>query len=106
VEPRVSLIRRVGLALVRPRWALALADDPGEPGRAGTDLVAVLAIAIVALATRELVAAAWLAKAIDPALGGRTALNVLAGAITQPLAFLLIGAVLTFALAGPRRART
>jgi len=100
----IGRVGRVGLALVRPRWALAIADDPGEPGRAGTDLVIVLIVAIAALATRELVGSAWLAQAIDLGLGARALLGVIAGAVTQPLAFLLVGGAITFGLAGPRRA--
>ena len=102
-EPRPTLIARLGLALVRPRAALAVADDPTDAGRAGTDLVVVLAVALVAIATRELVAAGWLGAVIDPGIGLRVLLGAASRAVTPALALLVVGAVVVWVGAGARR---
>lgn len=97
-------LTRIGLALVGPRWALAIADDPAESGRAGIDLVLLLLVTFAAVHTREIVAAAWLAIAIDPGIGGRALVDILARTVTTPLAWLLIGAGVIWVFAGSRRA--
>jgi thiol-disulfide isomerase/thioredoxin len=97
-------LTRLGLALVRPRAALAVADHPDESGRAGTDLVVLLLIAVVAVHLRSVVSTIWLASVIDLGIGLRALLNVVAGSVTTTLAWLLIGAALIWLAAGRRRA--
>ncbi len=62
-------------------------------------------IALVILATqlRGLVGAAWLATAVDAGLGLRGAIQVLTRALTVELGFLVVAAVVLFAVGGARR---
>jgi thiol-disulfide isomerase/thioredoxin len=99
-----SFVARIGGAVAAPRAALAVADREGEAGRAGTDLFVVLVIGVLAIHLRALVAAGWLAAAVDAGLGLRATIDVIAGAATTPLAILLIAAVVIWAGAGTRRA--
>lgn len=99
-----GLLTRLGLAIAGPRWALALADEPDHAGRAGTDLIRLLALSLVAIHTRELMAAGWLAAVIDARLGARALVDLLGRSVTTTLALLLIGAMLTWLAAGSRRA--
>jgi thiol-disulfide isomerase/thioredoxin len=95
---------RWGLALARPRWALAVADDPAEPGRAGTDLIVLFAALVVAAHLRAVVGAAWLGAVAGAGVGARALLDVLSHAFTADLAYLVIGGALLWATGGPRRA--
>lgn len=94
---------RVGLALVAPRRALALADAPAAAGRAGNDLMRVLVVVVVAAHLRRLVAAVWLAAAVDLGVGARGLLAALAQAWTTPLVLLGVLAALAFVAAGTTR---
>jgi thiol-disulfide isomerase/thioredoxin len=98
------VLGRLGLIAVAPGRALALADDPDDAGRAGTDLFLLLVVTLIAVHLRRLVAATWLAAAIEPGLGARVAFGVIGGALTAPLAALLVAAAVIFALGGRRRA--
>jgi thiol-disulfide isomerase/thioredoxin len=100
---RPSLIARLGLAVVHPRWALAIAADRGHAGRSGSDLIAAFVVLLVATRLRGLVTAVWLAGAVDSGLGMRAAIRVLTGALTVDLGLLVLGALAVFALAGARR---
>ena len=94
---------RIGLAVVRPRWALALAADRRNAGRSGSDLVAAIAVLLLATELRGLATAVWLGTAVEPGFGLRAAMRVMTGALTADLGLLLIGALVLFALAGARR---
>jgi thiol-disulfide isomerase/thioredoxin len=96
-------LTRIGLAIGRPRWALAIAVDRRYAGRSGSDLIAMIAVLLVATQLRWLAAAVWLGGAVDAGLGLRAAMRVLTGALTVDLGALLIGALVVFALAGRRR---
>jgi thiol-disulfide isomerase/thioredoxin len=96
-------LTRFGLALARPRAALALADDPDESGRAGTDLVLLLLLAVGAVHLRSIVSTIWLAVVIDPGLGLRALGGVIGSSVTTTLAWLLIGAASIWVAAGRRR---
>jgi thiol-disulfide isomerase/thioredoxin len=96
-------LTRIGLAIGRPRWALAIAVDRRYAGRSGSDLIAMIAVLLAATQLRWLAAAAWLGGAVDAGLGLRAAMRVLTGALTVDLGALLIGALVVFALAGRRR---
>ncbi len=96
-------LTRIGLAIGRPRWALAIAADRRYTGRSGSDLIAMIAVLLVATQLRWLAAAAWLGGAVDAGLGLRAAMRVLTGALTVDLGALLVGALVVFALAGRRR---
>ncbi|HEX3482305.1 MAG TPA: redoxin domain-containing protein [Kofleriaceae bacterium] len=96
-------LTRIGLAVGRPRWALAIAADRRYAGRSGSDLIAMLAVLLAATQLRWLAAAAWLGGAVDAGLGLRAAMQVLKGALYAEFAALLIGALAVFAIAGRRR---
>jgi thiol-disulfide isomerase/thioredoxin len=96
-------LERVGLALVRPRAALALAGDRRHAGRSGSDLLVVLAVLVLATQLRGLVAAGWLGIAVAPGLGVRAFVQVLTDTLTVNLGFLVVGAAIVWAGTGTRR---
>jgi thiol-disulfide isomerase/thioredoxin len=96
-------LTRIGLAIGRPRWALAIAADRRHAGRSGSDLIAMIAVLLAATQLRWLAAAAWLGGAVDARLGVRAVMRVLTSALTVDLGALLVGALVVFALAGRRR---
>ena len=96
-------LARLGLAVIRPRWALALAADRRSAGRAGQDLIAAIAVVMLATQLRGLATAVWLGLIVAPGFGLRAAMRVLTGALTVDLVLLLAGALIVFALAGARR---
>jgi len=97
-------LARYGLAIVSPRWALAVADDPAEPGRASTDLLVLFVAMLFAVHLRALVGAVWLFAVAGASIGARALLMVASRAFTTDLAFLLIGSIVVFAAGGPKRA--
>jgi len=101
---RATFVQRVGLALVAPRWALAVADDPRHPGRPGTDLVRLLVGVILCVQTRALVGAAWLGAVAGASIGGRALLRAVADPLTLPLVLLVAATGVLWLGGGPRRA--
>lgn len=99
----MSWFARVGLAIVRPRWALASAADRRNAGRSGSDLIVLIAVLIVATQLRGIVGAVWLGIVVDGMLGLRGVTQILTRALTVDLAFLVLGAFVLFAGAGPKR---
>ncbi|HSK05041.1 MAG TPA: hypothetical protein VK932_27520, partial [Kofleriaceae bacterium] len=98
-----GLLARIGLALVRPRWALAVAADRRVSGRSGTDLIALIAIVIVATRLRQLVGAIWLGASVDGGLGLGAVTRILTDALVTDLSFLVLGALALWLGAGARR---
>jgi thiol-disulfide isomerase/thioredoxin len=98
-----GFLTRLGLAIVQPRWALALAADRNHVGRSGSDLIAAIGVLMLAIQLRGLATAAWLGAAVAPGLGVRAAVRVLTGALTMDLGLLVLGALALFALAGKKR---
>ncbi|HEY4175391.1 MAG TPA: TlpA disulfide reductase family protein [Kofleriaceae bacterium] len=98
-----GLVARLGLAIVHPRGALALAADRRASGRSGTDLMAALVMMLFATQLRGLFAAAWIAKDVDFGLGTRSLIGVLTQSMTMPLAVLVIATVVLFVAGGSRR---
>jgi hypothetical protein len=101
VEP--GFLTRLGLALAAPRWALAVGADPRHPGRAGTDLLRLFGIVLVAVHTRALIGAAWLSTVVGLGAAGQALLTTASKAFTVPLVFLMVGAVVVWLGGGPRR---
>ena len=99
----MNVLGRIGLAIVRPGRALALAGRREAAGQAGIDLVVAIALLLAATQLRGLAAAAWLGEAVDWGLGGRLAVHVLTGALALDLGLLLLAAIAVWAGAGPRR---
>ena len=98
-----SFATRLGLALVEPRWAFAVAGDRRNPGRSGSDLLRVMGLTLLAGHLRALVVAVWLAVSVHPGLGVRTLGAVASSALTLPLGFLLISAAVLWLGAGKAR---
>ena len=98
-----GFLARVGLAIVHPRWALALGGDRRRAGGSGSDLLAMIALFLCATQLRWLIGAGWLGGAVDAGLGLRAFAAVLTQALTVDLGFLVLGALLVFFAAGPRR---
>ena len=99
----MTVLARLGLAIVRPRWALAVAGDRRHAGRSGSDLMLALLAFLIATHLRFLVEAAWAGIAVDPGLGLRMLLQTMTGSLTVPLGFLVIAAAILWLSAGPRR---
>lgn len=96
-------LARVGLAVVHPRWALALASDRRHAGRSGSDLIGLLMLVVVVTQLRGLFIAAWLGATVDATLGLRATVQLLTRALTVNLAFLVVGALLLWVAAGAKR---
>ncbi len=98
-----SFVSRIGLAVVRPQWALAIAGGRRHPGRSGSDLLVMILLVLAATQLRGLVGAIWLSGAVDFGLGMRAMIQVLTRALTVDLAFLVVGALLLWLIGGKRR---
>jgi len=99
----VNLVGRLGLAIVRPRAAFALAGDRRHAGRSGSDLLTAILVLLVATQLRGIVGAVWLGTAVTGALGLRAIVQVLTDALVVDLGFLVVGALVIFAAGGGRR---
>lgn len=99
----MSLVSRLGLALVRPRAALALAGNREHAGRSGSDLLVAITVLVLVTQLRALVSAVWLGAAVDVTLGIRAVLQTLTDVLAVDLGFLVLGALVIWAGAGPRR---
>jgi len=102
-SPTPGFLARIGLALAKPRWALAIAGDRGHAGRSGTDLLVVMLIVLVATQLRGLVGAIWLAHDVEVRFGIKAIIRLLTQALTVDLAFLVLGALVLWAGAGKQR---
>ncbi len=94
---------RVGMAVVHPQWALAVAGERRFAGRSGSDLIALIALVLVATQLRGLVGAVWLGSEVKAGLGLRAAVQLLTHTLTVDLAFLVLAALLLWLVAGVKR---
>ncbi|HVV83302.1 MAG TPA: hypothetical protein VHE35_09495, partial [Kofleriaceae bacterium] len=94
---------RWGLALVAPRRAMALADQPSHAGRASGDLLRAIGVVLVVAQTRALVAAGWVAVEVGPRLALPRILRALSGAAMLALVFVVVASVAVTAAAGRKR---
>jgi len=101
VSPRFPA--RLGLSIVSPGRALALAADRRFAGRSGTDLFFVILMMLAATELRGLFGAAWLGVAVHAGLGLRAVVQVLTRALTVELAVLVIAALVLWLFAGRKR---
>jgi thiol-disulfide isomerase/thioredoxin len=98
-----SLLSRLGLAIVRPRTALAFAGDRRNPGQSGSDLLAFILILLVATQLRGIVGGIWLGTAVEGSLGLRAVVRILTDTLVVDLGFLVLGAIVIFAVGGGKR---
>lgn len=99
----MTTLDRIGCAIAKPRYALAIAGDRENAGRAGTDLIAAIALFLVATQVSWLVSAVWLGVAVDPMLGFRATTHILTRVLTPDLGALMIAATAIWLAGGPRR---
>lgn len=99
----MTFLSRLGLAIVRPRAAFALAADRDHAGRSGSDLLAVILIVLIATQLRGIVGAIWLGSAVAGGLGMQALVRVLSDAVVVDLGFLVISAVVIWAGSGRKR---
>lgn len=99
----MTFLGRLGLALVRPRIALALAGDRDNAGRSGSDLILAILVFLLATQLRALVTAVWLGAAVEASLGLRATVAMLTDALVIPLVFLIVAAFVIWAGSGNRR---
>jgi len=99
----MSLLGRIGLAITHPRAAFAIAGDRTYPGRSGSDLLAAIAVLLVATQLRWLVQAVWLGVAVALNLGFASLTKILTGTLTIELGALVVAALILFIAAGNRR---
>src|ERR1043165_9117130 len=92
----VGMLGRLGLAIVAPRMALAVAGNRKHAGRSGTDLMLALAVLVIATGLHGVVVALWMGAAVDPMLGLRAIVGVLTVTLTRDLALLVVGALALF----------
>jgi thiol-disulfide isomerase/thioredoxin len=97
------MLARLGLAIVRPRDALTLAGNREHAGRSGTDLLVAMLVLVLVTQARAIVSSIWLASAVELSLGARAIVQLLTDAVAIDLGFLVIGALVIWAAAGPRR---
>ncbi len=96
-------VDRLGLAIVAPKQALAIAGDRDNAGRSGSDLLAMVLVLVLATQLRGVFASLWVGSAVDWGLGLRSLVHVLATSVTVDLVLLVIAAVAIFAADGRRR---
>ena len=94
-------ITRVGAALIAPASALAAASR--HIGKTPGDAALLLMLAFVAVNTRDVVAAGWMAVDGEIAHGARTLVSNLARVASAPLVFLVAGGIGVTVFAGKRR---
>lgn len=98
-----SWITRLGLAIVAPRHALAIAGDRRHAGRAGSDLMGLMVVLLVATQGKPLVERSWIGAAVGVGIGVRGVIHVLTEALVLDLVFLIGAAIVIWLAAGTRR---
>ena len=93
----------MGLAIVRPRAALAVAGDRKHAGRSGTDLLVAFIVLIIATQLRAIVGAVWLGVAVDGTLGVRALVRTLSDTLVVDLGFLVISSAIIYVASGKGR---
>lgn len=101
--PAPSWLTRIGLVVTSPLLALSIADDPRQPGRAGSDLALLLLLVIACAHTRTVVAATWVGASVGFFPAATALLAVGTEALTLPLTFVVVVAVGLWAAAGKAR---
>ncbi len=99
----MSWLSRLGLAIVQPRAALALAGDRRHAGRAGSDLLLALVVLVIATQLRSVIGAVWLGAVAEAALGLQGLVRVLEASLTIDLGIVIVAAAIVFFAGGPRR---
>ncbi len=93
----IDWLRRLGSALVAPRWlAVKLLDQ--KPGRATADVLALLLLIVVLAEPPRLVRAYYAGRALGWEIGAQSALQALNAVVFILLAMMAAGIVLSFLL--------
>jgi cytochrome c biogenesis protein CcmG/thiol:disulfide interchange protein DsbE len=90
----VSFVTRLGLAITAPRDALAIAGQRRHAGRSGSDLLAAIAILLVATELRWIIQALWLGATVAASVGLRALVQTLTGTVALDLGLLAIAAAI------------
>jgi thiol-disulfide isomerase/thioredoxin len=98
-----GLLTRLGLAITRPRAALAIAGNREHAGRSGSDLLIAIVVLVIVTQARALVSAWRLGVIVEATLGLRAAVRTLTDVLAVDLGFLVLGALVIWAAAGHRR---
>lgn len=98
-----SFVERIGAALVAPRAALAAADEPEAAGRTGTDAALLLLFTVLALHTKQVVIAVWLAATDSVSSGAGALVSLIGRSVGTDLVFILVAGLLVTIAAGRRR---
>lgn len=98
-----SFVERIGAAVAAPRRALAAADAEEAAGKTGGDVALLILISVLAVNTRAVVAAVWLAAVDGVRIAVSALMGTLTAALTTDLVFLFGAGVVVTVLAGKRR---
>jgi thiol-disulfide isomerase/thioredoxin len=98
-----SFVTRMGLALARPRAALAIGGNREHAGRSGSDLLLAIVVLVLVTQARALVMAWRVGVIVEPTLGLRAVVRTLTDVLAVDLGFLVLGSLVIWAAAGRRR---
>ena len=99
----MTVVNRLGLAVVDPRSALAAGGDRNHAGRSGTDLLLAIIVFVLATQLRGLVKAAWLGTTVNPTLGLRAVVGLLTDSLVVDLGILIVSSIIIWVASGRRR---
>lgn len=103
--PRESsrFFTRLALALRRPEWALAIATDPANAGRASNDAMLLFGLLVLCGSFSAVVGAVWLGTVAGGGVGSRALFSVISNAVMLPLGFVAVAALVLTLAAGKAR---
>jgi thiol-disulfide isomerase/thioredoxin len=100
---RLSWPARLGMAVANPRWALAVAGDRVNSGRASSDVIGVMVLLVLSAHLVGVVTAGWIGGVLGVGLGAKTLIAVLSAALSTALMFLILATAVLFTAGGQRR---
>jgi len=98
-----TFVERIGEAVATPMQALVAAESEVRAGKSPTDAALLMLISFAVIQTAQLATTGWLLIDGEFMVALQTVPAYLARAVSQPLVFLLVGAVSLTVLAGRRR---
>jgi thiol-disulfide isomerase/thioredoxin len=100
---RLSWPARLGMAVAYPRWALAVAGDRFNSGRASSDVIGVMVLLVLSAHLVGVVTAGWIGGVLGFGLGAKTLIAVASAALSTALMFLIAATAALFIAGGQRR---